>query len=383
MWGNAMRIARIRGFDIKVDASWFLIAALIVWSLATTYFPTELPDTGTATLFASAVLAMLGLFASLILHELAHAEVAARFGLRISGITLFLFGGVAEMQSEPAGGTSEFWVAIAGPIASVCLALAFWFSAQIADVISAPDPARLILHYLAWINLILAIFNLLPAFPMDGGRVLRAWLWTRSGNLLEATRRATTVSAAFAYVFMGIGLFAAFTGTLAAGLWPVLIGLYLLVTSRAALAQLETKTALDGQTVAELMTKHPWTANPGQSLSDLVNRVFLAHGISFVPVVERGTLLGYVDLQIVRKIDQDNWTTTTVEDVIESVNAGNTIPPQMSGLDLMSLIMKTGRRKYIVADENQLMGVITLSDVLGYLSVFREVTTPLPKTMVN
>ncbi len=376
MWGNALKIARIRGFDIKVDASWFLIAALIVWSLATAYFPTELPGAYTTTLVASAVVAMLGLFASLILHELAHAEVAGHFGLRISGITLFLFGGVAEMQSEPASGISEFWIAIAGPVASLCLALAFWFSAEIAEVTRSPAPAIMVLNYLAWINLLLAIFNLLPAFPMDGGRVLRAWLWTRSGNLLAATRRATTISAIFAYGFMCLGLIAAFSGAMATGLWPILIGLFLLVTSRTALAQLETKTALDRRTVAELMTRQPWTAHPDQTLSDLVNRVFLEHGISFVPVVENGTLLGYVDLQIVRKIDRENWTTTTVDDVIESVDAGNTVPPQLAGLDLLSLVMKTGRRKFIVADQNELLGVITLSDVLAYLNVFREVAVP-------
>lgn len=383
MWGNALNIARIRGFDIKVDASWLLIATLIVWSLATAYFPTELPGFNTATLVASAVVAMLGLFASLILHELAHAEVAGHFGLHISGISLFLFGGVAEMQSEPSSGKSEFWTAIAGPIASACLALAFWFCAQIADVISAPEPARLVLHYLAWINMMLAAFNLIPAFPMDGGRILRAWLWARSGNMLEATKRATAVSAVFAYAFMGLGLFATFTGSVAAGLWPILIGLFLLATSRAALAQLETKTALDGRTVVELMTRHPWTVHPGQTLSDLVNRIFLEHGISFVPIVENGMLLGYVDLQIVRKIDREHWTTTSVEDVMENIDAGNTVSSRLACLDLMSLMMKTGQRKFIVADDNKLVGVITLSDILAYLSVFREVTDPKPDNMAK
>jgi Zn-dependent protease len=383
MWGNSWKIGHVRGLDIKIDASWFLIATLIVWSLATVYFPSERPDTATPTLVASAVVAMLCLFASLVLHELAHAEVARRFGLRISGITLFLFGGVAEMQSEPTSGKSEFWIAIAGPVASLGLALAFWFAARIAGVMGAPDAARMVLEYLSWINMVLAVFNLLPAFPMDGGRVLRAWLWTRSGNLLAATRRTTDVSTFFAYALMGLGLFTAFTGDFAAGLWPVLIGLFLLGTSRAALAQLETRTALDGRTVADLMTRNPWTAYPDQTLSHLVNRVFLEHGVTFAPVVENGTLLGYVDLGIVRKIDRENWATTTVDDVLESVDAGNTVPSRLAGLDLMSLIMKTGQRKFIVADQNDLRGVITLSDILAFLNVFHEVATPSPKNMVK
>lgn len=383
MWGSAVKVARLRGIDIKLDASWFLIAGLIVWSLATAFFPDQMPGTDTATLIASAVVAMLGLFASLILHELAHAEVAGHFGLPVTGITLFLFGGVAELSAEPASGQSEFWIAIAGPIASFGLALAFWFSAQIAQLLSAPEPVQVVLSYLAVLNLILALFNLVPAFPMDGGRVLRAWLWTRSDNLLEATRRAAGVSAVFAYGFMGLGLYAAFAGTMAAGLWPILIGLFVLATSRAALAQLEAKSALQGRTVADLMTPNPLMAYPAQTLSDLVNRLFLEHGITFAPVVEDGTLLGYVDLQIVRKIDRENWTTTTVDDVIENIDPDNTVAPEMQGLDLMSLIFKTGRRKFVVADRKELIGVITLSDLLAHLSVFREVAAASAQKMVN
>lgn len=383
MWGNAVTISRLRGIDIKLDASWFLIAGLIVWSLATAYFPDQMPGTGTPTLIASALVAMLGLFVSLVLHELAHAEVAGHFGLRISGITLFLFGGVAELQSEPASGQSEFWIAIAGPVASLSLALAVWFSAFTAGLLGAPEPVGVVLSYLAVLNLILALFNLLPAFPMDGGRVLRAWLWARSGDLLGATRHATAVSAAFAYGFMGLGLYSAFTGTMAAGLWPILIGLFVLATSRAALAQLETKSALHGRTVADLMTRAPWTAHPEQTLSDLVNRVFLEHGITFAPVVENGTLLGYVDLQIVRKIDRENWTTTTVDDVIENIGAENTVSPRLQGLDLMSLILKTGKRKFVVAHGTDLIGVITLSDILTHLGVFREVSALSAHKLAN
>lgn len=373
MWGNAIRIARIHGFEIKVDASWLLIAALIVWSLATAYFPVEFPDARTPALLVMAVAAMLGLFGSLIVHELAHAIVARRFGLRISGITLFLFGGVAELQSEPVSGSNEFWIAIAGPIASFCLALGFWFSALVSDFIGLPTAALSIFGYLAVINLVLALFNLLPAFPMDGGRVLRAWLWTRSGDLVMSTRHAVTVSNVIAYGVIALGLYAVFSGALAAGLWPILIGLFLLATSRASLARLETEVAFDGRTVATFMTRDPWTARVDQSLSDLVNNVFLEHAITFAPVLEDGTLLGYVDTQIVRKIDREHWTTVMVEDVIENVDDDNSVSCDMTGLDLMARIVKTGRRKFLVVDAEGLAGVITLTDVLAVINVSREV----------
>ena len=373
MWGNAIRIARIDGFEIKVDASWLLIAALIVWSLATAYFPIEFPNARTPALLVMAVTAMLGLFGSLIVHELAHAIVARRFGLRISGITLFLFGGVAELQSEPVSGSTEFWIAIAGPFASFCLALGFWFSALVSDFIGLPDAALSIFGYLAVINLVLALFNLLPAFPMDGGRVLRAWLWTRSGDLVMSTRHAVTVSNVIAYGVIALGLYAVFSGALATGLWPVLIGLFLLATSRASLARLETEVAFDGRTVATFMTRDPWTARVDQSLSDLVNSVFLEHAITFAPVLEDGTLLGYVDTEIVRKIDREHWTTVMVEDVIENVDDDNSVSCDMTGLDLMARIMKTGRRKFLVVDAEGLAGVITLTDVLAVINVSREV----------
>jgi Zn-dependent protease/CBS domain-containing protein len=373
MWGNAIKIAQLRGFDIKIDASWVLIAALMVWSLSTSYFPGQLPDIDQPTILTISVIAMLGLFGSLLLHELAHAVVARRFGVRVSGITLFLFGGVAEMQTEPLSGNTEFWIAIAGPAASVAIALAFWFTELLAFFAGLPDTVQSVLSYLAIINLVLALFNLLPAFPMDGGRVLRAWLWARSGDLLASTRSAVTISTFFAYGLMALGLYAVFSGAAVSGLWPVLIALFLLATSRATLTQVETNIALDGRTVASLMTQDPWTADPSLSLSELVNRVFLKHSISFAPVVESGTLLGYVDTQIVHKIDREHWTTTIVEDVVEPTSQENTVPYDMMALDLIKLIQKTGRRKFLVVGAHGLVGVITLSNMMALLNVSRDI----------
>tara|TARA_R110002049_G_scaffold188402_2_gene356854 strand:- start:62781 stop:63905 length:1125 start_codon:yes stop_codon:yes gene_type:complete len=374
MWGNSLKIARLQGFDIKVDASWLLIAALIVWSLATAYFPTQMPDAQMPTLLVMAVGAMLGLFASLILHELAHAIIARRFGLQVSGITLFLFGGVAELQSEPLSGKTEFWIAIAGPVASLCVALAFWVCAHLANLLGAPAPLGAVVSYLALLNLVLALFNLLPAFPMDGGRVLRAWMWARSGDLLSATRRAVTISTAFAYGLMALGLYTAFSGAIAGGLWPVLIGLFLLAASRSALVGLETEVALDGRSVANLMTPNPRTVDPDLSLSALVNQVFLKYAISFIPVVENGVLLGYVDTKIVQKIDREHWTTTKVEDVVENSSDDNTVAHDMTAMDLMKQIAKTGRRKFLVVDASGLVGVISLSDMIAVLNVSKDIS---------
>ncbi|MBW4960880.1 site-2 protease family protein [Sulfitobacter sp. CW3] len=373
MWGKAIKITQLRGFDIKIDASWLLIAALMVWSLSTTYFPSQLPDADRPTIWAISVIAMLGLFGSLLLHELAHAIVARRFGVEVSGITLFLFGGVAELQSEPLSGNTEFWIAIAGPFASLSIALAFWFIELLAYFAGLSEAVQSVLSYLAIINLVLALFNLLPAFPMDGGRVLRAWLWARSGDLLVSTRTAVTVSTFFAYGLIALGLYGVFSGSMVSGIWPVLIALFLLATSRATLIQLETRVALDGRTVASLMTHDPWTVDPSLSLSELVNRVFLKRSISFAPVVENDTLLGYVDTQIVHKIDREHWTTTIVEDVVEPTAPDNTVSFDMMALDLFKLMQKTGRRKFLVVGAHGLVGVITLSNMMALLNVSRDI----------
>lgn len=374
MWGHPLRIARLAGFDIKIDASWLLIAALIVWSLATGYFAQEFPGSGQETLIPMAVIAMLGLFASLILHELAHALVARQFGVPTTGITLFLFGGVAELASEPTKPKDEFYISIVGPLASLFLALLFWTSAHLASELMSWPLSAAILSYLAIINLVLALFNLVPAFPLDGGRVFRALLWARSGDLMRATRQAVSVSSIFSWLLFVLGLSNLFLGGSVMGLWPVLIGLFLLAVARGAYQRLESDTALAGRTVGDLLTRRPVVADPDMSIDALVNSVFLANAVSFAPVVENTVLLGYVDTRMVRRIDRENWHTTTVEDVFESTSNDNCVAPDLAAKTLMERISQTGRRKYLVVRDNALVGVVTLSDFIAYLAVSKNLS---------
>lgn len=380
MWGHSIRIARLAGFDIKVDASWLLIAGLIVWSLATGYFAGELPAADSATRLIAAVIAMLGLFVSLILHEMAHALMARQYGVPTSGITLFLFGGVAELESEPQNAASEFRIAIVGPIASLILAALSWAGAHFADEVLVMQMAASILRYLALINLMLALFNMLPAFPLDGGRVFRAVLWARSGDLAKATRRAVQVSSIFSWLLIALGVMILFSGNTISGLWPILIGLFLLAVARGAYQRLEADLALSGRTVGDLMTSAPLVARPEQSLDALVNEVFLANAISFAPVVENDTLLGYVDTGLVRRIDRENWAATTVDDVVECASPDNSIGPDLAGKALMDTITRTGRRKYLVVKDRTLLGVITLSDLVAFLAVSRDLSGPKQAT---
>jgi Zn-dependent protease/CBS domain-containing protein len=345
-----MRVARVAGFDVKIDASWLIIAALIVWSLSTGYFPSLLPASRPSALLGVAVVAALGLFASLILHELAHSIVARAHGLKISGITLFLFGGVAELESEPADAGVELRVAIAGPIASLLLAAAFWSVAVMAQLSGLGPVPVAVLHYLATINLVLAVFN-----------------------LLAATRRAVAVSAIFAWALIAFGVLAMFGAGAAAGLWPILVGTFLLAIGRASYRQQEMRHLAQGRSVADLMTRNPIVARPDQSLAEVVNRLFLLRGISFVPVVEDGELQGFVDLPLIRRIDREHWATTHVDDVVERVSDDYAVPPDMPLTTLIEKMTTSGRRKFLVVDGGSLAGVITLSDISAHLAVARQI----------
>jgi len=376
MFSNSVKLFDIFGFQIKVDPSWLIIAALIVWSLSSGYFPQEVPDLHNSDYLALAVVAMLGLFAGLILHELAHSLVARRFGLGVGGITLFLFGGVAELEQEPESAGSEFWIAIAGPLMSFALAALFWVATGAVTASGASGGLVALFEYLAAINLILALFNLLPAFPLDGGRVLRAALWRAKGDLLAATRTASLAGSAFGYALVALGLFALFSGqSIIGSLWHVLIGLFLAGAARATYQQMLTRRALVGRKVGDLMTRAVHTTGPDRTVRDLVEDVMLAHGVGFVPVIEDGRALGYVDTGTVRGIDRDNWDAARVEDVFVALTPDMRSSPREPLEQLLKRISQSGRRKFIVEDGRRFAGVVTLSDLVAHIEVLRDLST--------
>lgn len=373
MFARSFRLMSLLGFEVRIDPSWFLIAALIVWSLATGYFPSVLPDATVAAHVVMALVAMFLFFGSLILHELAHSVMAQRFGMRIRGITLFLFGGVAELDAEPDTARAELWTALAGPGMSILLAALFWSSAVTATVLDLPVTLTAILAYLAVINLVLALFNLLPAFPLDGGRVLRAVLWKRRGNLLEATRIASLSGTVLGWVLIGLGALSLFGGVRIGGVWLLVIGMFILAAARSAYEQQLMTSTVAGQTVGFLMTACVVTTTPDRTLSEFVNDIVLAQRVSFSPVVENGRLLGYVDLDTVIRIDRENWPITHVEDVFIASDESNTVRPQMQAQDLFELMDDTRRRKFLVAEDGRLLGVISLSDMIGFLALSMQV----------
>ena len=366
MFGHSVKLFTLFGFEIRIDASWLLIAALIVWSLSSGYFPDVLPGLDQGAYLGLALVAMLGLFASLILHELSHSLVARRYGLGIGGITLFLFGGVAELADEPQSAVSEFWIAVAGPAMSVLLSALFGLAALATG---AEGLIGVLVAYLATINLVLALFNLVPAFPLDGGRVLRAWLWQRSGDMLDATRKASAAGTFFALALMGLGLASTLSGGGIGGLWLVLIGFFVLNASRGTYQRLLMQEGLRGRRVAELMTADPFTASPDMTLAEIADRVMLAHAVSFVPLVERGVVVGYVDAQILRQVPREDWATRTAAAVMAPLDDACIVPPRMTAEDALKRLAEGPHRKLIVAEGRQIRGILSLRDLMGHIAV--------------
>ncbi|MFQ5348296.1 MAG: site-2 protease family protein, partial [Rhodothalassiaceae bacterium] len=317
MPGHNITLFRLFGFEVRANLSWVLLAILVAWSLAAGYFPAYYPDLPQSTYWSLGILGMAGLFASLILHEMSHAMVARARGMKIGGITLFLFGGVAELKEEPPTPRIEAEVAAAGPVMSFALAGLFHLLAGALAAMGSAAPLIGLAEYLATINLVLALFNLVPGFPLDGGRLLRAFLWSRRGNLWGATRTASRVGQGFAALLMLLGGWAILTGAGLGGMWWVLIGLFLWSAARGSLAQLMAHRALTGMTVAQLMNAEPVSVPPDLPLDRFVEDYAYRHHFSLYPVTRDGRLIGAVRTRDVGRIAPGDWSRHDISTVMQ------------------------------------------------------------------
>ena len=365
MFGNAVPLVRVSGIQIKIDPSWVLIAALVVWSLSTQYFPFFLPGAGLGEILVLAVFGAFGLFASIILHELGHSLVARNLGLQIKGITLFLFGGVAELGSEPRRPRDEFWIAVAGPAVSLALAVIF---GALQDL-SWSRPSLAMWTYLSYINWALTLFNLIPAFPMDGGRVLRAFLWARSGDMNRATAQAALTGTVFGLGLVALGLFSVFTGRGFGGFWTVLIGFFVYSSARANHARAKQMMALSGTRVADLMTRNPVCAAPGMHLDQLVYEVMIPRKLGFVPVCDGARTLGHVDGEAIKAIPRSDWPRQSVGTAMTPLAPDTVLAPDLSAQEALDRMLISGQRKFLVMDGDRLTGVLSSTDLMAFLKV--------------
>ncbi|WP_162653377.1 site-2 protease family protein [Lentilitoribacter sp. Alg239-R112] len=369
MFKNAFELTEISGFKIRLDPSWILIAALIVWSLADNYFPETLPGYTRYDYLALSVVSMLGFFASLVLHELSHSIVARRYGLKIEGITLFIFGGVAQLDEEPRTPVSEFWIAIAGPIASFVLAGGFYALAGALTEFGSSLPLVAALNYLALINFVLACFNLVPAFPLDGGRILRAMLWYFKKDLLWATSIASMFGTGFGWFLIILGVLSLFSQNTMGGFWQILIGFFVINASRGSYQQLVISNTLKGQNVNSIMSRKVYSAQIDQSVQSVIDNIIIAKNVTFVPVLEGNHLMGFVSLDMLQSIDEENRQITKIMDVFEKTSLENTITPLVSMEQLFKKMVEGGRRKMLVEEDGKLLGVVSLADMMTFLAI--------------
>lgn len=369
VFGSRLRIGSILGFEVGIDASWIFIAILLTWSLAAGLFPARYQGLSGPTYWAMGIAGTIALFLSVVLHELSHSLVARRHGVEIRGITLFLFGGVAQMGSEPQTPRAEFLIAIAGPIASVAIGGLFFLSALASAAVSAPRAITGVLTYVGLVNIVLAVFNLVPAFPLDGGRVLRAVLWHMRSDLRWATRIAAQMGSGFGMVLIILGAMSFIRGNVIPGMWWILIGFFLRGAARMSYQQLMVRRALEGEPVSRFMCPDPTTVSADLLLSVLVEDFFYRDFHSFYPVIGDGGLVGSVSLKQVKNVPRERWAASTVGDLAEPPSESNTIDADTDAVEALSSMQKTGVSRLMVMEGGRLVGIITLKDLLRFLAL--------------
>lgn len=368
MFGKPFTLFKLFGFAIRVDASWFIILALITWT-SSTIFRMRYPGLPGGDYWLMGILGALMLFVSVIIHELFHSLVARRYGLPMKGITLFVFGGVAEMDDEPPNPKTEFLMAVAGPAASIGLGFLFFAAHRLAAE-GLPVQAAGVLAYLYWINWVLAAFNLLPAFPLDGGRILRSILWWRwNGNLPRATRIAAGIGSGFGFLLIILGIFRLFLGDFIGAVWWFLIGMFLRSTSYASYQQVLLRSVLAGEPIRRFMKTDPVTVPPEIPVSSLVEDYIYRHHHKMFPVVEdSNSLLGCVTTDRVKNLPREEWARHTVREITIPCTEENTTSPETDAQQALARMTRTGISRLMVVQGNHLLGIISLKDLLGFLS---------------
>ncbi|MBL26192.1 MAG: site-2 protease family protein [Rhodospirillaceae bacterium] len=367
MFGRRITLFKLLGFEVGVDFSWVVLALLITWSLAVGYFPTRVPDLTPGTYWWMGVVGAIGLFFSIIFHEFSHSLVARGYGMSISGITLFLFGGVAQMTGEPKNARAEFLMAAAGPVASFVLGGTFYLIHLVVTGPAAPVEVDTVVVYLAWINFILGAFNLVPAFPLDGGRMLRAALWGWKGDIRWASRIASSAGAGFGLALILLGVISVLEGNFVGGMWWFLIGLFIRGAASSSYQQTVVRRTLQGVTIAQVMNDRPVTVSADASIADLIENDFHRYYYKMFPVLDGDRLVGCVTLKGTRTIRPEEWRTTPVREVMERCGSGNTLPPDAAVETVLETMQKSGNSRYLVAEGDRLLGIVTLKDLLRFL----------------
>ena len=366
---GSFRLGSIAGIDIRINYTWIFIFVLISWSLAQGFFPQSYPDWSTTTYWVTAVIAAILLFVSVLAHEFSHSITARSRGMSVNSITLFIFGGVSNLEDEPEAPRVEFIMAMAGPLISLGLAGAFWGFLQLVG--NQQSPLAAILFYLAAVNGLLGVFNLLPGFPLDGGRVLRSFLWRRYGDIVKATNIAGTVGRFIGWGIVGFGVFQLLTGNFVGGLWLAFIGWFLASMADASRREMIMRQHLRGVKVRQVMDENVEAINPDTSVQKLVEDIIQRRQRRAAPVAEDGQVQGIVTVRDLKGVSQDKWRETPVGDIMTRQPLYS-VGPDDELNSAIKLITSHDINQLLVMDKERLVGLLNRADVLAHLQVKQE-----------
>ena len=369
---RGFRLATVFGIPIRIDPTWFLVITLLSWTLSTVYFPGKYPAFSVRLQWTLGVSAALLLFVCVLVHELGHALEARRSRIAVEGLTLFMFGGVSELRDEPPSAAAEARMTLAGWLLSAVLAaLSFGVYVVLPTDSTGWLATRALFKYLTLVNGLLFTFNGIPGFPLDGGRLLRAFIWWATGNLRRATQVASRVGSFFGVGLIGLGLLSIFKGAFIPGIWVGLIGLFLRNGAQAGYRQMLLRRALQGVPVSRLMTRNVVTVSSPVTLQALVSDYFMRHHFHSFPVVDDGLLKGIVSLHDVKEVTPSALASFTVGDLLaHREDAGPWgISPGMDAMDVLAEMARTGRGRLPVIVGGELVGIVTRRDITQFLAI--------------
>jgi len=362
---SSLRLGKVFGIPIGINYTWFIVFALVTMSLATAYFPGRYPGWGIGGYWGLGLLTSLLFFGSVLFHELAHSVVARAWGIPVKDITLFIFGGVASISREPDRPLAEFLIAIAGPISSLLLALGFgalWLGGQLLELV----PLAALGLYLGGINLSLALFNMLPGFPLDGGRVFRAVVWALTGNLNRATHWATTAGRAVAVLMIVVGAAMLFTGNWSSGLWLAFIGWFLDNAATQSARQAGVRQALEGYTAGDFAASGCQVVDRNTPLDWVVRDYVLPQGQSCFVVTDGVQAEGVATLSQIQQVPRQQWGWTAVRQVMTPLRALQPVRASEAAYSALERMMAEGQSLLPVVEGNRLLGLIRQDKLLHF-----------------
>lgn len=364
---RGFRIGSIAGIDIRIDYSWFVIFFLILWTLTRNVFPSAHPGEAPATYIVMGAAGTLLFFASLLAHELSHSLMARSLGIPVHSITLFIFGGVARTTSEFESPGDEFRIAAAGPVSTLAIAALFWSISWLSARFGLSIVVTGVASWLALINFVLAVFNLFPGFPLDGGRLFRALVWKRTGDVRRATRIATTGGKVFGYLLMVIGFMNLFSGSGVGGIWLIFLGWFVRMAAESSYVQHVLHRSLEGALARDVMTPDPQTVDPGATLQDFLEDYVIAGPHHSYPITEDGTVVGLITLDRVRAVPKEERARRTVREAMMPVSPALSVSASASMGEAMQRLNESPVGRILVTDADRLLGIISQADVARWL----------------